>query len=382
LSTNTAFAETLVMPDVLRDSVRTELRQRDLAGYRNLVVRIADYFYRRLVDGEYWLMDDLSALIEDPVVRWGYSKGSEASYRVTPAGPRDAIEAAAALHAHGTRWWKGVERFFHEAPDTVTVVRDREDVIAGFSIVTTPDTAPRWAGEDVVLGRALSHARHHHPDSGVVFFRDSFDLTADSAGNPGSQVVALLNSPPQLAEQLPYARRFYGVVNLDNAPARELATAVGAVGIPELSVIDGERQLGTYVLDHGPGGVAGAVRAIVRAEQAHPVVTPSAETGDDETAVRWALRNFHDPVALAASPLAVGADVSSRAESVRALLRQAVMTAFGHTAAERQLSRLVEIGYLDADAGHQRAMAGEHLSRSSYFRRLAVAVDRIAAALR
>ena len=381
LSTQGAFAAAMTMPEVLRDALRTELRRRDAAGYRQLVVRIADRLFERVTDGEYWLMDGLTALIEDPAVRWGYTKQLSSAFSVSTPSPGDAREAAHALKAVDTRWWRGVERFFTDAPQTVTVVRDRAEALVGFSIVATTANAPAWVDADRVLGPSLAHARRHGADDDAIFFRDSFDLTDRTGRNAASPVVALLNSPPQLADQLPYARHFYGIVDLANEPARELASAIGAVQVPELSVVDGERRLGTYVLDHGPGGVAGAVLRFVRAEQKLPLAIPARPVEVDEETVRLALRVFHDPVALAASPLAVGHDVATRAESVRALLRRTAATAFGASTSERQLRRLIEIGYLDAEGGHQRAMKSEHLSRSSYYRRLATAVERIAGAL-
>lgn len=99
-------------------------------------------------------------------------------------------------------------------------------------------------------------------------------------------------------------------------------------------------------------------------------------------AVRDVLRDFHQPVALAASPLAIGTDPEERAESVRRLVRDVVARTFGHSKAEQALQRVVEIGYLDPAGGHAKAMHRLHLSRTTYFRRLREATDRLAAVLR
>jgi hypothetical protein len=100
-----------------------------------------------------------------------------------------------------------------------------------------------------------------------------------------------------------------------------------------------------------------------------------------EAAVRDALREFHDPVALAANPLAEGSDVARRAEFVRARLTAALPTAFGRSASEQRLRRLIERSYLDPTGGHRRAMSEAHLSRSTYYRRLGEATARLQAAV-
>jgi hypothetical protein len=97
--------------------------------------------------------------------------------------------------------------------------------------------------------------------------------------------------------------------------------------------------------------------------------------------VRDAFRVLHQPVALAAHPLATGDTVAERAESVRALLVAAVDAAFGDSEAERVQRAVLELGYLDPQGGHARAMHALHLSRTTYFRRLREATARVAAYL-
>jgi hypothetical protein len=98
-------------------------------------------------------------------------------------------------------------------------------------------------------------------------------------------------------------------------------------------------------------------------------------------AVREALRKMRIPLALAQSPLASGCGVAERAASVRALIGSATEHAFGDTADERLLARVLVRGYLDPAPSHEHAAAELHLSRSSYFRRLKAASDRVASCL-
>ncbi len=107
-------------------------------------------------------------------------------------------------------------------------------------------------------------------------------------------------------------------------------------------------------------------------------VPPSAITPDLPGAVREALRSLGLPHALARSPLASGQGIAQRAASVRGLIREAVEDAFGETADERLLHRVLVRGYLDPASSHEQAAVELHLSRSTYFRRLKAASDRVA----
>jgi hypothetical protein len=98
-------------------------------------------------------------------------------------------------------------------------------------------------------------------------------------------------------------------------------------------------------------------------------------------AVREALRNLRVPLLLAQSPLASGSGVAERAASVRELIAGAMEHAFGDTYDERLLEQVLLRGYVDPAPSHERAAAELHLSRSSYFRRLKAASDRVASCL-
>ena len=108
-------------------------------------------------------------------------------------------------------------------------------------------------------------------------------------------------------------------------------------------------------------------------------MTPRFTTGRmDAATVRSALRNYDRPSELASSPLAAGATPLQRANSVRALLDQAVQCAFGTSPDECLQRNAVVLGYMDPTITHESAAHALHLSRASYFRRLRAAVDRVA----
>ena len=55
---------------------------------------------------------------------------------------------------------------------------------------------------------------------------------------------------------------------------------------------------------------------------------------------------------------------------MRTALREAADAAFGQSDPEQAMRRMIERAYFDPQGGHRRAMAEQHLARSSYFRRL------------
>jgi hypothetical protein len=73
--------------------------------------------------------------------------------------------------------------------------------------------------------------------------------------------------------------------------------------------------------------------------------------------------------------------MGERAESVRSLIREAAEQAFGVTSDEQLLKQILVRGYLDPAPSHERAAEELHVSRSTYFRRLRLAADRVASYL-
>jgi hypothetical protein len=137
------------------------------------------------------------------------------------------------------------------------------------------------------------------------------------------------------------------------------------------------------------GGVPLALREAADAARAEPAWQPYAPVPVPALvpeprvaeAVREALRSLRLPHVLARSPLATGEGISQRAESVREQILAAVDEAFGDTHDERLLRRVLVRGYVDPAPNHERAADELHLSRSSYFRRLRVASERVAETL-
>jgi hypothetical protein len=179
-------------------------------------------------------------------------------------------------------------------------------------------------------------------------------------------------------------RYAYLPIHRENKVAVEFAQAVGAQHIPELDLDVDHHVTECHVIDFGPGGILAAQRATVYAELGmtarEEAAAGPAEAAEITTdAVRDALRSLDNPLELATSPLATGDTPEARAASVRALLTEAAANAFGEAPDERLLQQIMERGYLDSSASHESAALELNVSRATYFRRLRVASDRVAA---
>ena len=358
--------------DRLRVAIRAELDERDEARARDLRRRVTDHLYQRAIDGEPHLVNELRVLISDATVRWGLGEDVGPLLRADRARPGDAAELADALGIADDPGWPRVRRWFDEAPDNVLVLRDGTERLVGAGLWATPAHVPSFATEDPLLGPILIDAAERVPDGNALILGDVFDLlgTPDDVVSP---VVSVGNAAVVARSGLPNPRWMYASARADDARTGGFLAAMGYVRQPHLDLVEPSRTLELHVLDNGPGGLIAVTRNLIYRDLG--LAPPSSLTID---VVRDALRNAHDPVALAASPLATGVGVSARAASVRALLDDAVATAFGDSEAERLTRATIERGYLAPEVGHTRAQGELHLSRTAYFARLARAVDRVA----
>lgn len=156
--------------------------------------------------------------------------------------------------------------------------------------------------------------------------------------------------------------------------AAEAASAALAETPAEAVLVDrGRTALAAGLLDEAAAGFrrAGATGWLDRVADARAERRRTAEPDADE--VRRVLRGFHRPAALADSTLGSGVD------DVRARIVAGVATEFGDNETDQLLRQVIEAAYLAPDAGHAAAMRSLHLSRTTYYRRLAEATDRLAA---
>jgi hypothetical protein len=381
-----SFAEPLgdgvTLHELVRKAMHADLRRRDPERERELRRRIADHLHERAIEGRLLLSIDLAHLVESEAIRWGYSWEGSVHHRIDDlrSGDSDRIERLLAERGHG-EWFHQSQPFFFEAPQRVAVARDSEDRLCGYQVAVTPGNAPPFAEQHPLLGPWLEHARaREHGQEAIIC-----SLSIDFTDTPRSRVQALLGMAGILRSGLENPRFAYLPVNPRVPGALEFSAATGARHLSDLDLEIGGVGVECHVIDYGSGGLIGAQRDVVYTELGLTPPRPEAPSRRDQIgdeAVREALRNFQLPHRLAASELARGEGTEQRASSVRELLEQAAEHAFGESEDERLLREVLVRGYLDPAPSQEAAADELHMSRSSYFRRLKTAAQRVAEHLR
>ncbi|MES1193368.1 MAG: hypothetical protein ABUM26_03515, partial [Solirubrobacterales bacterium] len=383
----------IALHEIVRQAMRADLRARDPERDRELRRRIADHLCLRGLRAGPRTVVDLAELVENPAVRWGFGVDGSSTHRPDLWRAEDLLAARDRFLAKpdGSVWLDSTQLILEQAPDRVVAVRDAHDALCGMAIAVTPDNAPAVAEQDICLGPWLAHARAAHAGEEVLIWRDSIDFVGH--GDRSSPVLSILNTAAILRSSLNNPRWFYIPIDPSNEAAVAFAHAVNTTHLDHLDIDLGAKRVQCHQIDHAAGGLLGGVRSAVYGELGLGVPEPIKVDGDGATlastnqdddhpvtldAVRDALRNLHQPLALATSPLATGTTTEHRAASVRAEVQDAITNAFGNSPAEQLLRRIVQRGYLDPDGSHELAADELHVSRATYFRRLRAASQRVA----
>ena len=382
LTVTEPVGEGIRLHELARKVLLADLRLRNPDLERDLRRRIVDYLYARALGGEPLVMIDMAHLLENPLLRWGFGWHGNVRYRIDSVRPGDAEAVERLIADHDKQWWQLTRRYFTESSGRAAVARDRGDRICGYMVYMSPATAPRFADSDPLVGPWLAHARQNLAHGDSVLWHAAVDLTGQG------QVQAMLGMAGVLRSGVSNPRFTYLPIDPGYPGAVDFARALGAAHLTDLDARIGSQSVRCYQMDYGAGGLFARLRAQVYRELGLPPPRPeppspppaaadpvSAATID---AVRDALRNFRVPRELARSPLAHGATVQERAESVRRLLRQAADEAFGDSETERLLRSVLLAGYIEPLRSHEAAASALCLSRAAYFRRLRTAVSRVA----
>lgn len=390
----------IALHEIVRQAMRADLRTRDPERDRELRRRIADHLFLKGLKAGPRTVVDLSELVENPAIRWGFGADGSTTHRADLWRAEDMAVAREKFlaKASGTAWWTLTEPILARAPDRVVTVRDARDTLCGIAIAVTPENAPPVCEQDPCLGPWIAHARAAHPGEEVLIWRDSVDFVGH--GEISSPVLSILNTAAILRSGLDNPRWSYIPIDPTNPAAVAFVEAVGSLHLTELDCRVEGRVVQCHQIDHTHEGLLGSIRAAVYGELGLGTPGPVRLGGDLETlgaailaaeeaaaparapvtpeVVRDALRSLHQPLELAASPLARGTTPEERAASVRSEVEDAVAHAFGDSPDERLLQTIVRRGYLDADGSHERAADELHVSRATYFRRLKTASARVA----
>jgi len=362
----------LTMHELARKALLADLRQRNPVLERDLRRRVVDYLYSRGIAGDQMMMIDMAHLVENPLLRWGFSWDGNVSFRIDSVRSGDADRIEALTREQDRLWWQLTRRYFAEAPDRVAVARDLSDRVCGFLVSMSLATAPAFADDDPLAGPWLAHARRNAALGDSVMWHAAVDFTGEGKVQAMLGIAGVLRcgSPSPRFAYLPIDPRLPGAV--------EFAHALGAAHLADLDARLGGDVVQCHRLDYGPGGLFAFMRDQIYNELGLPAPVPVPVPVADLETVRDILKNFGVPRELARSQLAHGSSVLERAESVQRLVWQAVDEAFGDSETEKLLRSVLIAGYLKPLRSHEEAASKLLLSRAAYFRRLRTAVERLA----
>ncbi|WP_205696524.1 hypothetical protein [Conexibacter sp. SYSU D00693] len=263
--------------------------------------------------------------------------------------------------------------YARRSPHAVHVLRDVDGTVLAFGVVLAADDDDAIDDEDELLAGWTRDARGLGAADRSLLWRGSW-TSAAVAPEDRAQVSATVRFAATIRAGGLVRNRIYVPVHHDEPGLEHLVRRSGAERREGLDA-QGEGVM-TWILDFGDEGLLGRLVVLGTAREPDPRRAP--EPGE----VREALRAFHDPVALAASPFATGTTVAARAEAARSELLRLIEEAFGDSADERFQRDLLHRAYVERGVALEHLAREFHVSRRTFFRRLRAATDRVVEAAR
>lgn len=269
------FVETardgLVVHEAVREAVSSFLRGTNPKLHRHLRQRA----WRELREevraaprAELWRYTaDMLYLIDNPTVREAFFPSGAQPLAVEPAHSADAAAVCRIAHKHdGPEAAALVERWLAEAPESFSVIRDRDDAVVGFfSLLEGRMLRPPLVPEDPIVQAWAQHLREAPLPTGQTALGLRRWLDAERGELPSSsQAACWLDVKRTYMVLRPALRRMYVVVR-DVATYWPVVEQLGFRPIGEPVTLDGA-QYGNVALDFGPASVDGWLAGLAAAE--------------------------------------------------------------------------------------------------------------------
>jgi hypothetical protein len=211
---------------------------------------------------------DMLYLIDNPVVREAFFPSRAQPLAVEPANPTDGPAISAICRHHeGPEAAALLERWWATAPETFSVIRDRDGIVTGcFSLLDGTAMRPPLVRDDPVVQAWSGHLREHPLAKGQRALGLRRWLDADRGEAPGAvQAACWLDVKRAYMALRPTLRRMYVVVH-DVPTYWPVVEQLGFRPIADPPVrLDGVDYT-SVALDFGPGSVDGWLARLVAAE--------------------------------------------------------------------------------------------------------------------
>jgi hypothetical protein len=263
-------ADGLVVHETVRTAIAASLRALDPERHQALR-RAAWTRLRAAVGGaaraQRWrYMADLLYLVDRPQVREAFFPSEGDVHGVEAARPSDGPAILALARAFDQGGAAGVEAWWAALPSAFHVVRAPAGGILAFhafALAAEADAALR--GRDPQTSRWLAHLRASGISADVPVFFNLRVLAARAGEAPSPAAVACWLDAKRFYLEHPDARRIY--VGMGDPEARlGVLSALGFTAPESLGPGVGGVEIGTIMLDFGPGGVLGWLAGLVDAQ--------------------------------------------------------------------------------------------------------------------
>lgn len=251
----------LLIHEAVREAVAAQLKataphlyRRDRqAAWRQLRSEV-----RGVTPSDLWRYTaDVLYLLENPVIREAFFPSTTYVHSVEPMRPDDepAVRAIITLQ-EPVPAARVLNLWVDHLPETFRVVRDRDGVVAGFSIVADARSVTQRITRGDPVARLWREHLERQPVGGserVLFMRRWLDRVNGEAPSP-VQAACWLDIKRVYMELRPHIRRAYTVVR-DPTPYLAVIPTLGFAPLPATE-IEGISHTSIY-LDMGPGSVDG-----------------------------------------------------------------------------------------------------------------------------
>lgn len=270
------FVETrsdgLIVHEAVREAVASSLRATDphrYRQYRRAAWRQLKKEVKEAGTQELWRYTaDMLYMIENPVVREAFFPSEAQPLATEPARPGDlaAIETISARH-DGPEAGALLRAWWERAPESFSVIRDRDGVVTGFFyLLNTATMLPPRVPGDPVAAAWWRHLREHPVPKGQVVLGLRRWLDLERGELPcATQAACWLDVKRTYMELRPHLRRIYVVVR-DVGTYWPIVEKLGFQPIASEPELIGTEPYASVMLDFGPGSVDGWLAGLVGAE--------------------------------------------------------------------------------------------------------------------
>lgn len=365
----------IALHPLLAEAIRARLRADAPERFRSLRRRIAEYLTARAAEGDARALHELTDLVENPIVRQGAGLDPSRTHAASPFRPGDAREAETNPAMAGREWWPIVEPWLRSTPEHVTVVHRLDGALAGL-VVCIPATLIGGDPGDQWLASIAQFLTEQGLDSARTLVAVAPHSPAPTELTESIELIRVANAVMITRTGIVNPRWLLAPLWSGPGLPADFFRSFGYTPVPSLTRRIGDRDVEWWLADFGPGGLIGRSAALVGLETGGS----SSVASHDRAELLAALRDFRDDAAMAAHA-PKGTPPEDAAEVARSELRTRLDALLGGSEQGRAALRLLGLAYLESGLGESAILDRLHIGRTTYYRMLRAARERMFAAL-